>query len=207
MTITQKATVSSGKNYLHTTPELREKRQAAVAEFVKKDYPSGDTVESSEAWKRHNAAIAALGLTTTALVGAGVIAATAHHGGAAVAPNFTGAIGPAAPSAPTTQVIAAGDTVGQIADEAVQGRYHTQDGKKVDTFAEATPAFRFRAGLGRPTDAQLRTAQRVDNVARNGNHDREGIEVSGRGSGAHLFGRYYQAPEIPSLANFEPVVK
>ena len=200
-------TINTGKNYLYTTPELREKRQAAVAEFVKKDFPTGDTVESSEAWKRHHAAIAALGLTTTALVGAGVIAATAHHGGAAVAPNFTGAVGPSAPSAPTTQVIAAGDTVGQIADEAVQGRYHTQDGKKVDTSAEATPAFRFRAGLGRPTDAQLRTAQRVDNVARNGNHDREGIEVSGRGSGAHLFGRYYQAPEIPSVANFEPVVK
>lgn len=200
-------TISTGKNYLYTTPELRAERQAAVAEFVKKDFPSGDTVESSEAWKRHNAAIAALGLTTTAVVASGLIAATSHHGGAAVAPNLRGAVGPSAPPAPTTQVISAGDAVGQIADEAVQGRYHTQDGKKADTFAEATPAFRFRAGLGRPTDAQLRTAQRVDNVARSDNHDREGFEVSGRGSGAHIFGRYYQAPSIPPVANFEPVVK
>lgn len=197
----------TGRTYLHTTPELRARRQEAVVKFVEKDFPTRDTLEGAEAWRRHNAAIAAVGATATALVAAGIVAGTGHHGPSVTPPDARGAVGPGPSPAPTTQVIPAGDVVGQAADAAVQQTYHRQDGKKADTMKQATPAFKFRAGLGRPTESQLRTAPRVDNNARIDNHEQEGIEVSGRGSGTFLFGRYYQAPEIPSVANFEPVTR
>jgi hypothetical protein len=197
----------TGRAYLYTTPELRKERQEAVAKFVEKDFPTRDTVEGTEAWRRHNAAIAAVGGTATALVAAGIVAATAHHGPATTPPDVRGAVGPGPTPAPTTQVILASDAVGQAADAAVQGTYHRQDGKKADTMSQATPAFKFRAGLGRPTESQLRTAPRVDNNARINDHEQEGIEVSGRGSGTFLFGRFYQAPEIPPVANFQPVTR
>ncbi|MCK6547590.1 hypothetical protein L6R52_17200, partial [Myxococcota bacterium] len=93
-----------------------------------------------------------------------------------------------------------------IADQAIQGVYHRQDGKKADTLCEATPAFRFRAGLGRPTADQLFTSERVDNAARVDRHV-EGRTIDGRGPASLFFGRAFQAPELPPLKNFEPVVK
>jgi hypothetical protein len=197
----------TGRPYLHTSPELRAARQEAVAQFVKTDFPTRDTHEGAAAWRRHNAAIAAVGATATAAIAAGIVVATGHHGPAATPPDARGAVGPGPSPTPTTQVIPAGDVVGQAADAAVQNTYHRQDGKKADTMSQATPAFKFRAGLGRPTESQLRTAPRVDNNARVDNHEQEGIEVSGRGSGTFLFGRYFQAPEIPSVPNFEPVTR
>jgi len=189
----------AGHQFLYTTPELREKRQEAVKKYVDRYYVQED--------KDARQALAAIGTTATATLAAGVIAGTQFHGELSTPPSLQGAQGNAGAPAATVVVgqIANDDTVGQIAEKQVQASYHRQDGKKADTFKEATPAFRFRAGLGRPTEAQLQQMVRLDNAARVNNHDREGQEVSGRGSGTQLFGRYYQAPEIPDVANFRPV--
>jgi hypothetical protein len=195
MTISNGSPRVAGRQYLHTTPELRAKRQEAVKRFVQKDY-----VETDERLKQ---TMTAIGVGSAATLAAGVIAAARPDGVPTAGPT-TGPIPSPGPSIVAVR-IAADDVVGQTADAQIQRTYHRQDGKKADTMSEATPAFRFRSGLGRSTEDQLRTPVRVDTTARAGNHDREGVEVEGRGAGRFAFGRFYQAPSIPPLKNFVPV--
>ena len=191
------------KTYLHTTPEVRAARQAAIQNFVAEDI------------KRDQAAVAFM---TGGLISAGTVAAvlinaaspkglpTAAPGSIPYAPND----GIVAIQSLPSGTLAPTDPVGAIADKAAQSATLRQDGKKVDTFVTATTANKYSPDSVR--DRSLDTGRGpVRNTSENGKKAGERTlgeekQITGNGAGFFVGGRYYAPPQVaPSIPNFKPV--